>query len=90
MGYAIEYAATAMNRLRRLDAKTIGRIMAKVTIVGDDPRAQNPNVKPLTGVDGYRLRVGGWRVIFDLDHRARRLIVREIRERGGAYRRRQR
>ena len=48
----------------------------------------NRNLDHLAGMDGYRLRVGGWRVIFELDHEAQALNVRAIREQGGTYRRR--
>ena len=87
MGYEIEYKKSPLVRLAKLDSGTRARIVAKVAAVGEDPMAPNPNVKPLTGVAGYRLRVGDWRVLFDLDHGDRRLVVRDIETRGTAYRR---
>ena len=80
-------AATAAP-LNRLDAKLRRRIRAKVTSVAEDPTASNRNLDHLNGMDGYRLRVGDWRVIFELDHEARTLNVRAVRERGSAYQRR--
>lgn len=77
-----------MVRLAKLDSGTRARIVAKVAAVGESPMVPNRNVKPLTGVSGYRLRVGDWRVLFDLDHDSKRLVVRDIETRGGAYRRR--
>ena len=88
MGYSINYSISAARRLDRLDAKIRGRIRAKVALVAQGPTAPNRNLDHLTGMDGYRLRVGDWRVIFELDHEARVLNVRVIRKRGGAYRRR--
>ena len=88
MSYSISYSISAARRLNRLDAKTRGRIRAKVAQVAEDPAAPNRNLDHLTGMDGYRLRVGDWRVIFELDREARTLNVRAIRERGSAYRRR--
>ena len=48
-------------------------------------RAPNDNVQPLRG-GGFRLRVGDWRVVYDLDHGTRTITVRAIGQRGGAYR----
>ena len=88
MGYSINYSISAARRLNRLDAKMRGRIRAKVALVAEDPTAPNRSLDHLSGMDGYRLRVGDWRVIFELDHEARALNVRAIRERGSAYQRR--
>ena len=88
MGYAVEYKKSPLVRLAKLDPGTRARIVAKVAAVGEDPMVPNPNVRPLTGVTGYRLRVGDWRVLFDLDHGNRQLVVRDIETRGAAYRRR--
>ena len=88
MGYSINYSISAARRLNRLDAKMRGRIRAKVALVAEDPTAPNRSLDHLTGMDGYRLRVGDWRVIFELDHEIRALNVRAIRERGSAYQRR--
>ena len=90
MGYAIEYGEAALDRLARLDAKTASRITSRVEAVAENPRARNPNIKPLAGIHGYRLRIGNWRVLFVLDHRAERVLVRDIRIRGAAYSRRRR
>lgn len=88
MGYAIEYGEAALDRLARLDAKTALRITSRIEAVAENPRARNPNVKPLAGAQGYRLRVGNWRVLFALDHAAEQVLVRDIRIRGAAYSRR--
>ncbi|SMM97864.1 hypothetical protein SPONN_746 [uncultured Candidatus Thioglobus sp.] len=41
------------------------------------------DVSNLTNVDGYRLRVGGLRVLFDMDDS--NIIIRSINPRGQAY-----
>ena len=88
VGYEVEYKKSPMARLAKLDSGTRARIVAKVVAVGENPMVPNPNVKPLTGVPGFRLRVGDWRVLFELDHGSGRLVVRDIETRGDAYRRR--
>ena len=44
-----------------------------------------PNVKKLTGRDGYRLRVGGWRVLYEINDGKLVIVVLAIKPRGGAY-----
>jgi mRNA interferase RelE/StbE len=41
----------------------------------------------LEGRPDYRLRVGTWRVVFDLDQAARRVIVTAVEPRRDVYRR---
>jgi len=55
--------------------------------IAADPGARNNNIRALRGVpDGFRIRVGDWRVLYTLDHRAGVMNVFEIAPRGGAYR----
>jgi mRNA interferase RelE/StbE len=44
------------------------------------------DVRRLAGRDGYRLRVGDWRVLYDLDERLRVIDVVDVRQRKEAYR----
>jgi mRNA interferase RelE/StbE len=60
-------------------------IRGKIEDLAQDPWAPNNNVKKLVGRPGYRLRVGDWRVIYDLDDALRILAVERIAPRGGAY-----
>jgi mRNA interferase RelE/StbE len=61
------------------------RIVAKIKEVAVDPYAPNSNLTKLQGRDGYRLRVGNWRVIYELhDHRLVMLVL-EVGPRGGIY-----
>ena len=83
--YRQTIAKTVAKTLNRLDERTRHRIRAAIDNVAADPRAQHNNVRPLRG-GGHRLRVGDWRVLYDLDHGARTLNVRAIKQRGGAYR----
>ncbi len=51
--------------------------IARETRVSQAARRQAPNnnVKKLTGVEGYRLRVGDWRVIYTLKRQILTIIV---------------
>jgi mRNA interferase RelE/StbE len=83
--YRIEFSTDAVKSLRRLPRDLALRIRRKIDDLAVDPRAPNNNVKALTGRPGYRLRVGDWRVIYDLNDALRILSVERIAPRGGAY-----
>ena len=59
-------------------------VMQKIESLARDPFGA-ANVKKLVGQPGYRLRVGDWRVVYDVD--SGRLVVRVLRigTRGGVY-----
>ena len=42
------------------------RIVAKIKEIAADPYARHNNVTRLQGRDSYRLRIGDWRVIYEL------------------------
>lgn len=76
---------TARNALSRLDRSTRQRIAEKIQALGDDPNDPTLDVKPLAGRIGYRLRVGGWRIIFSRDEKIRVIAIEQIKPRGDAY-----
>ena len=71
--------------LAKLPVNWQKRIVAKVKEVAADPYAPNNNLGKLQGRDGYKLRIGSWRVIYDLDHDRRLMQVLEVGPRGGIY-----
>ncbi|OGT90237.1 MAG: hypothetical protein A2286_04870 [Gammaproteobacteria bacterium RIFOXYA12_FULL_61_12] len=54
-----------------------------------DQLAQSPesmsHVKRLSGMEGYRLRVGDWRVVYTLEEARLIIAVVDIGSRGGIY-----
>lgn len=69
--YAVEYDTPARKQLSKFDPSIRLRILKTVDALAADPRGPQPQMKALKG-DGagaYRLRVGEYRVVFDLfDH----------------------
>jgi mRNA interferase RelE/StbE len=82
--HSIRYTADALKTLRRMPRNMADLIRRKVQEVAVDP-ATSRNVKKLKGRDGYRLRVGDWRVVYELDNGVLVLIVIEIGPRGSIY-----
>jgi mRNA interferase RelE/StbE len=83
--YAVDISKDANKTLRRMPRNLSDLIVTKIENLAADPYAPNNNVRALAGRPGYRLRVGDWRVIYDLDDRLRILAVERIAPRGGAY-----
>jgi mRNA interferase RelE/StbE len=77
-------ARKALSRMQPAKARDIRQAIARVA---SDPSTPNPNLRPLRGVpNGFRMRVGDWRVSYTVDRAADLLDVFEIAPRGGAYR----
>jgi mRNA interferase RelE/StbE len=83
--YRIEIEAQADKALRRLPKNTANRVRSKLLALAADPFARNPNVKKLTGREGYRLRIGAWRALYTIDPMGEIISVLVIKPRGGAY-----
>lgn len=71
--------------LARLPLNLQKRIVAKVKEVAVDPYAPNNNLTKLQGRDGYRLRVGDWRVIYELQDERLVMLVLDMGPRGDIY-----
>ena len=71
--------------LARLPLNWQKRIVAKVKEVAVDPYAPNNNLTKLQGREGYRLRVGDWRVIYDLQDERLVMLVLDMGPRGDIY-----
>ena len=85
MGRRIEWARRALKSLSRLDRPTQRRIIAAVD---DLAEANRGDIRRLEGShdEVFRLRVGGWRVIFSYLNETT-LVVLRIRPRGDVYKR---
>jgi mRNA interferase RelE/StbE len=71
--------------LARIPVNWQKRIVAKIKEVAIDPHAPNNNLTKLQGREGYRLRVGDWRVIYELQDDRLVMLVLELGVRGGIH-----
>lgn len=83
--YAVVTTKSFVKALSRLPVTWQKRIVGKIKEVAVDPYAKHNNVTKLQGRDGYRLRVGDWRVIYELQDDRLELWVLEVGARGGIY-----
>jgi mRNA interferase RelE/StbE len=81
--YQIEFTRSATKDLRKIDRSRIPQILERIESLGDEPRL--PGCKKLTGSERtYRIWVGDYRVIYEVEDDDLVLIVR-IRHRSEAY-----
>jgi len=76
-------AAKSLDKLQRNVAKLIRE---KLMAIAANPYAEHPNARKLQGRDGYRLRVGDWRVIYEIQNEQMVILVLRIAPRGEVYR----
>jgi mRNA interferase RelE/StbE len=69
-----------------MSRNTARLIREKLDQLAQDPYARNPNLTRLQGRPGYRLRVGDWRIIYEIENDRLVILVLKIAPRGGAYR----
>jgi mRNA interferase RelE/StbE len=67
--------------------RDIGRsIRQKLDQIAVDPFAPHSGVAKLQNREGYRLRIGDWRVIYDIQKEKVVILVVKIASRGEVYR----
>ncbi len=83
----IRYRKSALYNARSLSAPHRHTLKEVLSGIAQDPKYRHNNLKPLRGVkNGFRLRLGDWRVSFVRDARDGIIDVFEIQPRGKAYR----
>jgi mRNA interferase RelE/StbE len=83
--YSIEFEKEARKALLSLPKNTSALIREKIEAIAASPYAQHNNAKKLEGKSGYRLRVGDWRVIYEIQNDRLVVLVVKIGSRGGVY-----
>jgi mRNA interferase RelE/StbE len=86
MSYSIVYTKQAVKVLIRMPQQTSKAIRLKLEQIAETPFAAHPNVTKLHGREGYRLRQGDWRVIFDIQQEQLVILVLEIALQKEVYR----
>lgn len=81
--YRLVFARKAKIQLDALPRPVSKRIVEKLETLSEDPFALD--VKRLTGIPLYRLRVGDYRVIFDIQHDVLAILVVKIGHRKKIY-----
>lgn len=83
--YRVELERTATSGLLKLPRDDQKRIGAKIDALKANPRP--PGVTKLTGAEGWRVRVGNYRIVYLIDDAAQIVTVTRIAHRKDVYRR---
>ena len=83
--YRIVYTKKAAKELLKAPKKTAQLIRQKLALVAEDPYTSIPNAKKLQGRAGYRLRVGDWRVIYEVKNEEIMILVLKVAPRSEVY-----
>lgn len=82
--YRLEVSHNAHRQISRLPVQTQERVNKAIAHLVENPRP--PGAKKLTAKDGYRVRVGDYRVLYQIEDGAKVVIIYRVMSRGDVYR----
>ena len=82
--YQLEVSHIAHRQVLRLPSQTRERVNKAIAALSDNPRPSG--VKKLTAKEGYRIRVGDYRILYVIDDKEKLIIVYRVAGRGEVYR----
>ncbi|MBR1672131.1 MAG: type II toxin-antitoxin system RelE/ParE family toxin [Fretibacterium sp.] len=83
MKWTVTVDKSVMRRLQRIPNPDRERLIQAILAVKNGP--EGLDIRPLEGRDGYRFRVGGWRILLDMDTEMRTIAVYTVGSRGDIY-----
>ena len=81
--YQVELSRDAAKFLKKLDKKTLYRMQGVIELLSQNPRP--PKSKKLTNKNYWRVRVGDYRIIYEILDKNLIIIVIKIANRRDAY-----
>lgn len=82
MDYRPEYSDEAVMQMEKLDKSIVKRILKKIDYTAKDP---HKFYKRLTGREEYKLRIGDYRVIADIDEKDKKIFIMTLGHRSNIY-----
>jgi mRNA interferase RelE/StbE len=82
--YRLEVSHIAHRQIRRLPTPTQERVNRAIALLAENPR--HSGSKKLTAREGYRVRVGDYRILYQVDEAAKTVIIYRVMSRGDVYR----
>ncbi len=85
-GYKVEFTREALKALKKLDKPTAIRVIQAIESLKDNPY-EHHQTKKMQGYSGniFRLRVGAYRVIYEVIENELVIIIVKLGSRGGVY-----
>lgn len=85
MTYELLIKRQAKKMLQKLSRPDKVKITEKIIALGSNPNNPLLDIKPLVNQPFYRLRVGEWRVIYNIDTKIKIISIEKINSRGDIY-----
>lgn len=85
MSYTVKIKRQARRKLKNLGRRDRLRIVDAIMYLGVNPDEAALDTKQLKGSHLWRMRIGGWRIIFDRRDTLRIIQIEKIKPRGDAY-----
>jgi len=82
--YEVYIEQSAERDLKRLSKETFYRIASRIRALADNPRPRGC-IKIRGSKSDWRIRVGDYRVIYEVDDKTKKVWVMSVKERGKAY-----
>ena len=82
--YRLEVSHTAHKQVCKLPVKTQERINRAIARLADEPRPFGS--RKLTSREGYRVRVGDYRILYSVDDATKIVVIYRVMSRGDVYR----
>lgn len=83
MVYRIEFVPAAARQMKNLDPPVRRRLDAAIQVLRSDPRPRA--CKKLSGREEYRIRVGDYRVLYEIEDSVLRVLVVKVGHRRDVY-----
>lgn len=83
--FAVRYSKQAVKTLRKMPGGIAVRMQAEMLCIAGNPAAYQGDWKRLEGSDFWRLRVGSWRAICDVQNGELVILVVKVATRGDVY-----
>jgi mRNA interferase RelE/StbE len=85
VSYGILLSVRARRELRDLPNKVIARLDTKLLALASEPRPAGCKKLKTSTNDGWRIRVGNYRILYPIDDNAKRILVYRIGHRRQVY-----
>ncbi|HCJ66009.1 MAG TPA: hypothetical protein DHV62_01455 [Elusimicrobia bacterium] len=82
--YEIKILPSAQKDLDSLEKNIFERIKTKIIQLKENPRL--PGAIKLTAEEGYRIRIGDYRILYRLDDKEQKIYLYRVKHRKEAYR----
>ena len=84
MSYRVFIPKSVHKQLNKLPASVSDSVVSKLSSLQENPRP-NGSLK-MQGSEGWRIRLGDYRIIYDIDDKEKAVVIRRVGHRREIYR----